>query len=82
MHPIIEASRLMQGAQITRKAAVHANGGTIFLWELSTGGTIETIRSTHGFSSTALKAIPFIDRVNYYSAMRGTKVTGSYQLQA
>ncbi|HHN1486331.1 TPA: hypothetical protein ACRNDU_005619 [Pseudomonas aeruginosa] len=82
MHPIIEASRLMQGAQITRKAAVHANGGTIFLWELSTGGTIETIRSMHGFSSTGLKAIPFIDRVNYYSAMRGTKVTGSFQLQA
>lgn len=82
MHPIIEASRLMQGAQITRKAAVHANGGTIYLWELSTGYTIETIRSSHCFSSTALKAIPFIDRVNYYSAMRGTRVTGSYQLQA
>lgn len=82
MHPIIEASRLMKGAQITRKAAVHANGGTIFLWELSTGGTLETVRSSTGFSSTELKANPFIERVNWYSAMRGTKVTGSYQLQA
>lgn len=82
MHPIIEASRLMKGAQIIRKATVHANGGTIFLWELSTGGTLEIVRSSKGFRSTELKINPFIERVDWYSAMRGTKVTGCYQLQA
>lgn len=82
MHPIIEASRLMSNATITRKAAVHANETTIYLWELSTGETLETVRSCDGFRSTELKANAFIERVNYYSEMRGTQVTGSYQLQA
>jgi len=82
MHPIIEASRLMSGASITRKAAVHANQTTIFLWELSSEQTLEVVRSSAGFSSTELKDNPFIDRVSYYSEKRGAKVSGNYQLQA
>ncbi|WP_228393904.1 hypothetical protein, partial [Pseudomonas helleri] len=79
MHPIIEASRLMNNAQITRKAAIHANATTIFLWELSTGDTLELVRTCSGFSSTELKHHPFNDRINYYQERRSAKVTGSYQ---
>ncbi|WP_116894950.1 hypothetical protein [Pseudomonas savastanoi] len=82
MHPIIEASRLMSNAQITRKAAIHANATTIFLWELSTGDTLELVRTCSGFSSTELKHHPFNDRINYYQERSRAKVTGCYQQQA
>lgn len=82
MHPILEASRLMSDAQITRSACVRANKTIIYLWELSTGNTLEVVRSNTGFRSTELKANPFNERVSYYSEKRGAKVSGSYQLQA
>lgn len=82
MHPIIAASRMMSDAQITRKASIHANAMTIYLWELSNGGTLEVVRSRSGFHSSELKRHPFDERLSYYSEKSQVTVTGCHQRPA
>ena len=76
MHPIIEASKLLSNGHILRKAAVHAKDTTIFLWELSSGGTIEVVRIKSGFQSTDLRQQPLDERLDFYRRTREASLTG------